>query len=186
MNKLEVIIASMSHVLSLVDEPLAPDLLIPVSQFTSMSYKNLEFLAVSLQHQLRYLEERFGMTFYTLNPEYIFEVKRGKTTKAFVYGDVNRNEDLEDTLCIFNRDTGISSRYIPMNNNPIWKEHTDPTLILYAGLPIKFHHKTIYYSVASIIEKLFSRDLTLITGTKLDGFLKRAKGTQISKRILAI
>lgn len=186
MNKSEIIIASMTHILQLVGEQLAPDLLVPVSQSASMSYKNLEFLAVSLHHQLRFLEERFGMTFYTLNPEYLFEVKQGAVTKAFVYGDLVRNEALEDTLCFFNRDTGIATRYIPMNNDPVWKEHTDPTLILYAGLPIRFHHKTIYYSVASIIEKLFGRDLTLIAGTKLDGFLKRAKNIQISQRILAM
>jgi hypothetical protein len=189
MNKSEIIIASIAHVLNLVDEPLDPNLLVPVMQSDaspSMSYRNLEFLAVSLHHQLDYLEKKFGMTFYTLNLQYLFEVKRDNVTKAFVYGDLNRNESLEDTLCIFKRDTGIATRYIPMNNDLQWKEHTDPTLILYAGLPIRFHHKTIYYSVASIIERLFGRDLTLIAGTKLDGFLKRAKNTNIPQRILAM
>jgi hypothetical protein len=67
-----------------------------------------------------------------------------------------------------------------------WKEHIDPTLILYSGLPIRFNYKTIYYSVASLLEKLFGRDLVLISGTKLDGFIKRARNRQILQRVLAL
>lgn len=193
MNKTDAIVASINHVLNLVDEQLDNIQLTPVKNPThpstaTLSYKQLEFLAVSLYHQLTFLEEHYGFTFYTLNMEYLFEVKRDGVTKAFVYGTQTptQNEQLEDTMCPFKPDTGMVTRYVPLIDEPNWKEFTDPTLILYAGLPIKFHYKTVYYSVASIIENLFGRPLTLIAGTKLDGFLKRAKNVHISKRILAL
>lgn len=189
MNKAEAIIASIKYVLNLVGEELTPNILTPV-EITSnphLSYKHSEFLAVSLYYQLRFLEEKFNLTFYTLNTQYLFEVKSEGIIKAFVYGDVDitNNDLLLDSIHSFKTGTGIATRYIPIINEPEWKEFVDPTLILYAGLPIKFHHKTVYYSVATIIERLMGRDLTLIAGTKLDGFIKRAKNTNIEKRILA-
>jgi hypothetical protein len=192
MNKKEALINSMDHVLHLIDEEWNPEtnpaILFSVKETTQMSYKNLEFLAVSLYYQLTYLEEKFNLTFYTLNQQYLFEVKRNGTTKGFVYGildDVD-TESIEESVTVFKRETGIATRYIPLMTGTEWKEYTDPTLILYAGLPIRFHYKTVYYSVAAMIEKLFGRDLSLITGTKLEGFIKRAKSTQIQKRILAL
>jgi hypothetical protein len=190
--KTEALIESITHVLHLVDEEWKPEtnqtILFSATETSPLSYKNSEFLAVSLYYQLTYLEEKFNLTFYTLNLQYLFEVKRNGITKAFVYGiaDNDNSEALEDSMTIFKRETGIATRYIPLMDNPQWKEFIDPTLILYAGLPIRFHHKTVYYSVAAIVEKLFGRELSLIAGTKLEGFLKRAKSTQIQKRILAL
>jgi hypothetical protein len=188
-NKEEALIASINHVLKLVDEEWNTEtnqtILFPVRDNTQLSYKNLEFLAVSMYYQLTYLEQKFNLTFYTLNLQYLFEVKCDGVTKAFVYGGIF-DEDLEDTMHLFKKDTGIATRYIPLIDEPRWKEFADPTIILYSGLPIRFHHKTIYYSVADVIEKLFGRELSLIAGTKLEGFMKRAKSKQIQKRILAL
>lgn len=188
MSKTDALVASITHVLNLIDETLDTAILIPVKKPSTKiiwSYKQLEFLAASLYHQLQFLEENFQLTFYTLNIEHLYEVNREGITKAFIYWSP-QNEQLEDTMCNFNASSGIVTRYIPLIDEPCWKEFTDPTLILYAGLPIKFHYKTVYYSVADIIENLFDRPLTLIAGTKLYGFLKRAKNIQIPKRILAL
>jgi hypothetical protein len=190
MDKKEALINSINHVLHLVDEEWNTennrDFLFPVMETPQLSYKNSEFLAVSLYYQLTYLEEMYHLTFYTLNLQYLFEVKRDGITKAFVYGITENTEAIEDSMTVFKRETGIATRYLPLIAEPEWKEYIDPTLILYAGLPIRFHYKTVYYSVAAIVECLFGRDLTLISGTKLEGFIKRAKSTQIPKRILAL
>lgn len=196
MNKAEAIIASITYVLNLIDEELTPEILTPVAITPQphMSYKHSEFLAVSLYYQLRFLEENYNLTFYTLNPQYLFAVKSEGIIKAFVYGnvDIANNELLLDSIHTFKKGTGtvtvagdgFATRYIPLIDEPEWKKFIDPTLILYAGLPIRFHYKTVYYSVATIIEELMGCDLMLIAGTKLDGFIKRAKNTNIEKRIL--
>jgi hypothetical protein len=181
----EALIESITHVLNLVDEELTPDILTPVTEYQQLSYKNLEFLAISLYYQLTFLEKKHQLTFYTLNIDYLFSVKREGIIKAFVYG-YNFDDKLIDTISVFKIDTGIATRYCPLEDDMKWKEHIDPTLILYSGLPIRFHYKTIYYSVASLLEKLFGRDLVLISGTKLDGFIKRARNRQIPQRVLAL
>ena len=188
-KKEDALIASINHVLKLIDEEWNQDtnktLLYPVDKDRPLSYKHLEFLAISLYYQLTYLEDKHHLTFYTLNLDYLFSVKRDGVIRAFVYGCV-MDDELLDTLCSFNKDTGISTRYLPLSAELSWKETTDPTLIMYAGLPIRFHYKTVYYSVSSIIEKLFGRELSLIAGTKLDGFMKRAKNNNIQQRVLAL
>lgn len=184
-EKKTALVASITHVINLVDEELIPEILTPVTNNQLLSYKNLEFLAISLYYQFTFLEKNYQLTFYTLNMDYLFSVKKDGVIKAFVYG-YNFDELLVDTMYVFKIDTGIATRYFPFADDMSWKEHMDPTLVLYSGLPIRFHYKTIYYSVASLLEKLFGRDMSLIAGTKLDGFIKRAKNRQIHQRVLAL
>jgi len=188
-KKEEALIASIDCVLKLVDEKWNPEtnayIIHQIDKNSTMSYKNLEFLAISLYYQLTFLEKTYNLTFYTLNIDYLFCVKREGQIKAFVYG-YSYDDELIDTINHFNSHTGIATRYWTFSDGILWKETMDPTLILHSGIPIKFHYKAIYYSVAYIIEKLFGRDLSLIAGTKLDGFIKRAKNRQIHQRILAL
>jgi hypothetical protein len=116
---------------------------------------------------------------------YLFEVKKNGITKAFVYGVGSVDEAVENTMASFNVDTGIATRYIPIINEEPWKEFIDPTLIFYDSLPIRFHYKTVYYSVAMIVVKLFGRNVAILSGTKLEAFIKRAKNSQIQKRIFS-
>jgi hypothetical protein len=188
-KKEDALIQSIDHVLKLVDEKWNTEtnssIIFQIEKNSTLSYKNLEFLAISLYYQLTFLEQKYNMTFYTINMDYLFCVKRDQQIKAFVYGYCY-DDELIDTIVSFFPDTEIATRYYYLADGLSWKETIDPTLLLYSGLPIRFHYKTIYYSVAYIIEKLFGRELSLIAGTKLDGFIKRAKNKNIQQRVLAL
>jgi len=90
-----------------------------------------------------------------------------------------------DSMCNIT-EKGYAVRFYPLIHDIKWKEHVDPSLILTSNLPYKFHPKTIYYSVAVVVEQLFKKDVGLLYNTKLGGFIKRNKIADASKRIVWI
>lgn len=200
MNPKEALIQSIYHVLRLIGEeeeaPTAANWqarFVPVkpgTQLPRLRYTQLECLVASLFHQFTFLQEQARLTFYTLHLDHLFEVKKKGTTVAYVYGaatDPNQLSDaLLDTLVSLHPESGIATRYFPLLPDPEWNALVDPSILVAASqrLPIRFHYKAVYYSIAKMVETLFGRDLTLIAGTKLDGCLRRAKDPSLPHRIL--
>ena len=188
---------SINYVLGLVGESLenSMDTLIPVNTYNAYPYDVLERLVMSMFFQIGYLENQHMLTFYTINTDYLCAVIRDGEIMAFVYGVVLDKEDREDkekhereildSICTIT-EKGFVVRFHPIMNGIKWKEHVDPSLILTSSLPYKFHPKTIFYSVAVIVEQLFKKDIELLNNTKLGGFIKRNKIPDASKRIVWI
>lgn len=188
---------SINYVLGLVDENLetSMDAIIPVNINHSYPYDVLERLVMSMFFQFGYLENQYSMAFYTINTDYLCAVVRDGEIKAFVYGVVMENETerewsmkkqlILDSMCNIT-EKGYAVRFHPLIHDIKWKEHVDPSLILTSNLPYKFHPKTIYYSVAVVVEQLFKKDVGLLNNTKLGGFIKRNKIADASKRIVWI
>ena len=188
---------SINYVLGLVGESLetSMDALIPVNIHNAYPYDVLERLVMSMFFQIGYLENQHMVTFYTLNTDYLCAVVRDGEIMAFVYGLVvgdGDQEDMEkhereilDSMCNIT-DKGCAVRFHPIMDGIKWKEHVDPSLILTSGLPYKFHPKTVFYSVAVIVEQLFKKDVDLLNNTKLGGFIKRNKIADAAKRIVWI
>lgn len=204
MNKKEALVNSIRHVLRLVGEKEAAEeadwsrVISPVQTNTDPNtspprfrYTQLECLAASLYHQLTFLHEQAHLTCYTLRLDALFEVKHHGITLAFVYGTADPfhvSEDIVDSLASFDPETGIATRYLPLLSDPAWMELVDPSLLLDASqrLPIRFHYKTVYYSIARMVEIFFGREHSLIAGTKLGQFLKLAKAPYLPHRLLLL
>ena len=109
-------------------------------------------------------------TLYTLDPKYLVD-----TPDGLRYNMLNHH------VCNIWAGPYVHV-YTPIDKN----EYISPELLTNNKLPLKFHYKTVYYSLGCLIEFLLKDDIHLIEGTKLHTFILRCKHTNPVERQLIL
>ena len=141
--------------------------------------------------------EKQKITLYAFHRSNIIETDEG-LIYDFQSNNINNNnqqqqqQQQQQHICNIATEDGYVKIYKPIimnnpNNTTTWISPEIHMLIESNTLPIKFHFKTIYYSIGCMIESLLDIPLDCyIKQTKLGSFITRCKQLNIYDRFLFI
>ena len=135
---------------------------------TKYSYRDIELFTYWFMNIIQRMENENQTTLYTLDPIYLVD-----TTDGLKYNMLNQH------VCNISLDKYIHI-YTPIDKNG----YISPELLENNKLPLKFHYKSVYYSLGCLLEFLLKDQP--ITGTKLHSFILRCKKTKPTDRYLIL
>lgn len=137
---------------------------------TKYSYRDIELFTYWFINTIKKMETDTHTTLYTLDPKYVVD-----TPDGFRYNMLNNH------VCKIWAGPYIHI-YTPIDKN----DFISPELFSNNILPLKFHYKTVYYSLGCLLEYLLKDQIELIQGTKLHKFILRCKHTNPMERHLIL
>ncbi len=117
---------------------------------------------------IKRMELETQTTLYTLDPIYLVN-----TTEGLRYNMLNNH------VCNISPDKNIHL-YTPIDKN----KYISPELLENNKLPLRFHYKSVYYSLGCLIEFLLQEQN--IIGTKIHSFILRCKNMKSTNRSLIL
>lgn len=136
---------------------------------TKYSYREIELFTYWFITTIKQMETDNKITLYTLDPKYVIYTNDGL-----------RYNMLNNHVCNILSGPYINI-YTPIDKN----EFISPELSANKILPLKFHYKTVYYSLGCLLEFLLI-DHNELEGTKLHSFINRCKHSNPSERRLIL
>ena len=126
---------------------------------TKYSYRDIELFTYWFINTIKRMETETKTTLYTLDPKYLLDTPTG-----LQYNMLNNH------VCQIWAYPYVHI-YTPIDKN----DFISPELLINNILPLKFHYKSVYYSLGCLLEYLLKDDIGLIEGTKLYTFILRCK-----------